>query len=321
MSKKNDLINCEFEDPAEFEPNTVILIGNGAVENGNEPLKRALLSLEDYQSHYLCKSEIRYKLYGPNLSTILAAYAYNARSYKYDLLKCIQDGKFNGQWRECASIFFEMFNKFRAEIGAKFTVSKSDKEIKLHTFPISEILDGKNSFAVISTNWDELLYDDDLYSKNLISLHGRASIPDSLILPMEATIDDYIVDVFLDRNNFKSDPEEKKAIEMAFRSKETREKHDSAHSIAQKWLLHANKIVFWGTAFNAYDAELMTIIPQSGPDPRFEKKLIIINPDYEARNRIGTFIGTNPTHRSDYDPKSKKWIRKEQNAFNSLLEF
>ncbi len=283
----------------------IVIVGNGAVENGNEPLRRAIATFEGYDKHV--GLDEKYKTSNPDLSSYLAAFSFVARDTRYALLKFLsQNGTIESPEKEVIDFSVAGFNEFRNQIGKSFCAAQENREISLRDYSsVLRYLELENDepFGVISTNWDELLFENKLFSKHFIALHGRATEPASLILPMESTIDDTIVDLFLQNRAFPADSKEMELINKAFRDRGVRQHHDYIHQIASRWLSNAKRIVLWGVAFNSYDAELISLIPKDTRD----RSLFILNPDTRARDIAGALLAGNSKNRIDYDP-----VRREQ---------
>jgi hypothetical protein len=240
----------------------------------------------------------------PDLAAYLGALAFVARDSRYALLRFLsQKDALDAQERSIFSAHVDYMNRLRSTIGQYFTEARDSRpqKIKLRecdaVFRYLDLRPGE-SFGVISGNWDELLFESTIFSKHLIALHGRASEPESLILPLESTADDVIVDLFLKYRPIQPDAEDMALVKRAFREQGVREQHDYVHQVAMRWFGNAKRIVMWGVAFNAYDGELISLIPK---DDR-KRSLVIINPDPKARDVAGTILCGNSKERLDYDP-------------------
>ena len=285
----------------ETKPLTKILIvGNGAVDGGNEPLRNAIADCEEYERY--AGIDTKYKNSNPDLATYLGAVAYVARDNRYAVLRLLAEkGQLDESERSWFTFHAEFVVKFRNTIGQRFSKAREDRKIKLRdTSYIFRYLNLKDDepFGVISLNWDELLFENKKLSEHLVALHGRASIPQSLILPMEATTDDVILDLFLKSHPMVPESPDMQLIQKAFREKKVRDEHDYIHHVASRWLQNAKQIVMWGVALNPYDAEFISLIPK---DDR-ERSLVVINPDARARDVTGTLLTGRPRNRIDFDP-------------------
>jgi hypothetical protein len=270
----------------------VVLIGNGAVQNGWLPLSRAL------------------KIEGsPDfLASTLASHAALYRGVRADLLlKMSLTDDMSDKTVAAKAEHLKRLIPTRWHIGSSYVHAVKHNEISLRECkPISEILYSSDT-AIITTNWDELLWNDSRI-ENLIQLHGRASTPESLILPSEIRVEDDLHFAII------CQPQVSKWLEAL---KLENHFHDASRSgllnaeyKAAYWIAHAKELFVWGLAAHPYDAELINTLEIFGNvvPKDWKEKLRIINPDAQARHRIASLLRKSWTDRYDLDFDTGEWV-------------
>jgi hypothetical protein len=274
----------------------VIIVGNGAVENGWEPLTRALKvsGSPEFLAAKLAADAAHFRSARARLMSNLGSVQNHNNKDKIKILA----GQIKDSYRQR-----EVLAEAYCEAVEKKTIFL--RECK----PISDILYSPST-AVITTNWDELLWND-LRVENLIQLHGRASFPDSLILPSEMRMDDELY-FPLTCMNGAAEVLKEVGLENHFNSTD-RSSLSNSELRAQFWIAHAKELFVWGLAAHPYDAELINIISIFGnvAPKDWTEKLRIINPDEGARNRIASLLGKTWTDRYDWNIEAQKWITEE----------
>ena len=158
---------------------TLILIGNGAIENGSEPLKEALrqAKLLGFFSHNIdlvdpiSSSSMLVVLQRTTFDNLILILKKQLSYSEEDILKCI-----NGLY---AFIYFriilaEEYQKY-GNLYIRDTILPFLNKYQAH----------KESSICVTTNWDETSYNHpEIYNKT-IQLHGKSSVYSSLILPTE----------------------------------------------------------------------------------------------------------------------------------------
>lgn len=278
-------------------PDTVVIIGNGAVVGGNAVVWKAIAALEQFEKQ--AGIDPLYKVSSPDVGVYLATLAFVARDYRLSSLQILKERGALGIDRDRLKFMADRFDVFRNTLGQLFERAANYGKIQLRDArPVFRYLKPDEPFGTLSINWDELLFRHSPFNKNHIALHGRASAPATLILPMETTLDDRLVELVLAGHpNIETSPDFQ-LIKNSFRSRSMRELHDHIHMEALGWLINAKKIILWGVAMNGYDAELISLIPK---DDR-EREVVIINPDSRSRDVAGTLLCNNAQQRVDYDP-------------------
>lgn len=168
----------------------LVIVGNGAVMNGWEPVLKTL------REHKWLSSEFQSPLFrNPTSST--ASYCLSVISFVFRILR-------NGFLRSPEKVYLlptlEEINEFKNELCRNFKEAENDRSISLRK-DLQSLLDHigtENSFfntGYITLNWDELFWSRKNEFPNLIQLHGRVGLPHSLILPTELSIDENILEI------------------------------------------------------------------------------------------------------------------------------
>ena len=283
-----------------FSPETVLLIGNGVIENGNIPLEEVAFGYEtssEYGQHK--KSEHTQELAIVLLARMAFYYRSNAERL---LLKAARIEKLNeDNFREIDEIgpYLHIVRNFIIKLAKAYNEATKSSEISFRDRALFNKFYSNDSTGIVTINWDEVLWNDSSID-NIIQLHGRCSISDSLVLPTEMIIDANIFKLHeenLLKNNvaLKTD-----YLSRYFRgTKNIRQSLEDAHGIAYDWLRNAKTMIIWGIAFNAYDAELISLF-QSPPFNELEK-IVIINTNSDHGNIAKEIVGEGAV-RIDIDP-------------------
>lgn len=295
-----------------FIPEKLIVIGNGAIERGWSPVREVLdemiIAIDDYPIHprklglseslsLLALQERRSKQFVIRELTSLI----NGASADFDEMK-------NSFWyleRICLS-FREALAKVYAssrEISIKEKVLKVLKEEGLE----------KSSTAVITTNWDNLLWD---YGserlRNLIHLHGRCSSWETLLLPTETSEENaffLLMSKDLEERIKNSDRITDKVKEnclLLLRKAFSPPKNESeywksfsvhlnyAHGRALKWIREAGELVICGVNFNPFDHELLTVFSDKkvSDSPEKWRKIVIISDEEKEWKKTAGLLKT-----------------------------
>ena len=136
---------------------------------------------------------------------------------------------------------------------------------------------------------------------SIIQLHGRCSIPDSLVLPTELIIDTNIFKL-KEENLLKNDAALRTDyLSRYFRgTKNIRQSLKDVHGIAYDWLEKAKTLIILGIAFNVYDAELISLFQ---PPPFNElKEIVIANTNSDHRDIAFALTGEGVQIRKNIDP-------------------
>lgn len=230
----------------------VLVVGNGAVENGDG------LVWDVIRSYGGADAAIHARM---DYGVPLAFYAANIRTIRNSLIKTLI--RTAGQYRadtcvENAWSKFSEAEELRKKVGAVFGMGrqagappKSKLRAELERYCPDIENDG---VGVITINWDELLWQRG--GLNLIQLHGRATHPNSLILPMEQIQDGSLCEDLQLIEKPKLDHAE---LDRAFRG-ECRAWLREAETLAFQWIEFARELVIYGVAMNPYDAELFQVL-------------------------------------------------------------
>jgi hypothetical protein len=233
----------------EFHPNTVILIGNGAIENGWDPVIDSFTEFKWTEKHGL-DSKLFKTINRKSASHCLSIISFIYRLFRNSLLKYPER-------KEKIPILQEIL-EFKIFLSKKFQENnnlKIRKELKIIQDSIRETEFFFNT-GIITLNWDELFWNSPELFPNLVQLHGRVGVPYSLVFPTDLSIDENILELALENSSAKLDPEENKLISRENIYIEL----NNCHNAAVHWLNEANKLIIWGVALNEYDAELNSIL-------------------------------------------------------------
>lgn len=283
------------QHPRDFKPKRVILIGSGAVKESWEPLLRLLKQKPPIDMDDSVSSQ----LFGPIelASHVLANQSFMFRSIRSLLIRRISNGDLKSETFSHCKTSIERFNEFRLNLGTYYSKAVEDKDISLR----KEVESIKNLLCpdtgVITTNWDELFWQQKELFPNLIQLHGRATLPKSLIFPTELTLDEELI-AQIDFNRLTSKFLEGalslKEPEKWFREMLSREAYfvnlKMAHDTAVHWLSDAEEVVIWGLAFNVYDAELNSIVSVSNHPKQPTKSISVFDTNKEIAIRIAALM-------------------------------
>jgi hypothetical protein len=275
--KRIDLRNPSQKAAIEaYQPSTVILAGNGALQNGWEPYRSHLKDIQDKLMPQI-PGLGEYILNTPDPTIYLARQA-----YRYRFLEQVNSDSKDR----------ENLEKIIHDIAKRYQKTP----LKLQDFPEKAIrrIDKNilNDFAVVTTNWDRTLFTDRKFGKNIIQLHGICSRPETLILPTDFTIDSHINKRVTGSDDFSE------LYQML--------------NITHRWLKNAKTVITWGINFNPYDAELLAVAFVDYNRPKKEqenfKYLININPSKFARDQATYVFGVDPSKRWDIDPDRSELI-------------
>lgn len=230
---------------------TVFVIGNGAVQNGWEPVMRAFKTVGGLDSLIVDPAEpFSYLVY--QLRALARA------------LEILQSDQQISEERKAviSEMFkerFETLNRIRTLLCRNFIEAEDSGEISL-MIPADrefEELMQDPGFSIITTNWDTLLHRK-FKDHPILSLHGWVEDPRSLYLPTEVTFDSYRT----------LDPESAKHLRLG-------------HNQAIDLLSHARRVVLWGISLNMYDAEICVALAEScRPETKEnrDKEFVVVNP-------------------------------------------
>lgn len=279
----------------------VVLIGNGAVINGNMPLVEVFASggSEDAKIYSQLNPSVALAILAADIQT-------HKNRYAFDTIRTL-NGIYPQNTNSDAQTQFAQVNKWREDIGLAFVKAKREQVIKLNNDLEKYIPDlASNSVGIITTNWDDLLIDRNL--SNLIQLHGSASRPNSIILPTEKIEDDFSLTLIKLCIPSNVDINE---ICSAYRNSEDQCFLQQAEDKAIEWMKNANELVLFGSAINAYDCELFQALrrwnnlrSKGFPQTRVNgaPQLVIVNPNKDHAEtgarllRVREYLWINPIH-------------------------
>ena len=283
---------------------TVLLIGNGAIENGSIPLENIvydpntagkrdgtgkLLHTKNVTIHYLARMAY---LYRSNSEWLLleAARVEELTKDKHDKLENIKG-------------YLSQVKKLRNKLEKLYRIATTSRTISLRDRELFDEFYSRNNTGIITINWDEVLWNDSSI-ENIIQLHGRCSMPDSLVLPTEMIIDTNIFKLHEEGLLKNYNARKTDWLSKFFKgSKEIRQSLENAHLTAYDWLNKARKLIIWGVAFNVYDAELVSLFQAKQFNEL--KEVVIVNPESEHRDIAKAIIGEG-VKIEEIDPRTER---------------
>lgn len=273
---------------SEGTPETVVLVGNGALVNGWLPLRKVL---DDLIMHDRITPEMIKKLRIQNSEALgqLATFSYKFkiargmifRQWMNDVLTPLQSEKAG------ISEAISDFLKIREEVGKQYR--KASDDLSLKTNQKIEDLIGSKDCVYITTNWDNALWNEDRVN-TAIYLHGRCDYPDSLVFPTELVIEDIAYDCGVITEKIKECSEDfQKTILSSFRCSSV-EALLSAHSAASRYIRQAKRLIIWGYSLGDFDADINALL---GINLNREtlSELVVINTDLYAFQRAVALTG------------------------------
>lgn len=282
---QNDLIR--FDDTTS---ESVVLVGNGAINNGWKPLREVLDPIIYNDGK---ESDVVKKIKVQNCETFhqLSIISYRFKLYRAQVLRKLIEGKLNLNDMEKMGLdpIVDSFLKLRNDIGDSYT--RQLEELSLRISDKIKNLIGENALY-ITTNWDETLWNEGSVKK-VAYLHGRASLPQSIVFPTELLIDDTMFDPRKLEGFDDCSQSFKKILGNFFRFESIGQLMDTI-SFSCKALRKAERIIVWGFNLADYDADINTLL-STNTNPRQE--LVVINTDFTAFSRaIGLTSITKATH-------------------------
>ena len=280
---------------ADNNPETVVLVGNGAIENGWLPLREVLDPLI-HDGHPANKAIIGIKKQNQESFHQLSIISYRFKYYRASILRKLIEGEISLQELEKEGLdpVVDEFLQLRKDIAHSY--KKHVKELELRITPsISEFIG--ESALFITTNWDETLWNRKEV-KSVVYLHGRAGLADSIVFPTELLIDDTIFNPEKLPGYHEVSEKFRKLITCVFRFTAIGELMKTT-SFASEAIRKAKKIVVWGFDLADYDADINTLL---SVNTCHSQKLIIINTEFDAFLRAVGLTGI--TDASYYNPET-----------------
>lgn len=261
---------------------TLFLIGNGAIEDGNNTLLTALkkAQVKGFFKHNVSLID--------DISSIAMVSCYERQMF--DGLILYLKNRFNNRKIDIAAKYINAlidFISLRDLIAQEF---KDNNHLKVRSKVLEHLIAQgiyQDSSTCATANWDNTLWNDENI-KNLIHIHGHIDFPSSLIFPMQAIGERVLQAVLLDELKKETLYQiadkagfSRSDIDELYKFYDVRDSNSiisKMHEAENKFtnsLQSARKIVIAGFAFNAYDHELMTAI--AGVEFSTLDKVVIIN--------------------------------------------
>ena len=227
--------------------NTILITGNGAVNNGWQPVLHALKKiyrLEDINPKFanFIFASIIYKLRW--LDTQLGCSQHDIQ------LKKNLEKKFDETVSDYKKIKNEIINELKKAHESGLISPRKELKFLKYLYLNEET-------KIITTNWDSTIINSIGNRNDTIFLHGCTS--DTLFLPSET-------------------------IEESYRQRAKLEiPYGKVTGMAISWLQgYGKRIVIYGLSLSPLDVELGLIIADSFSDTSNPKSIIIVDPDYES---------------------------------------
>lgn len=299
------LLSSEFVRQVTGPPNRVILVGNGATANGWLPIRQALAHLQP-------RVYPQWSRLSPTTQDAFLPYITTLQVFEYQAaVKRITHYPSRRNVPPSVSVYrnikrvTDTFFEFLEHLGQAYTQARSLNAISFQ--PEIDYIQRyfSSNAGIITLNWDELAWflsnpNGTPAFANIIQLHGRATYPESMVLPTELILTEGPVNL---TNLIRSD----KLRANATKAIQTRISHSfllqriarrtsdidaalrHAHFTAMDWLENASELVLWGIALNQYDSELLTILNLSAEErlnrnkPAYSVAIVDVDPNVKSR--------------------------------------
>lgn len=280
----------------EESPETVVLVGNGALINGWMPLRQVLDDwiLQDTITHDMIK---KLRIQNTEALNQLATLSYKFKIARGLIFKQWMKKVLTAKQLEQAGLSSAIaeFLHIRQKVGHHYR-SASDHLSLICEERTLELI-GEEA-VYITTNWDNSLWMDSGV-KRAIYLHGRCEHVDSLVFPTELIIEDiaYDCEVIMSAIQDCSD-EFQKTILSTFRCTSV-DALLSAHSAASRHIHQARRLIIWGYSLGDFDADINALLG-TNINREMTKELIVINTDPYAFQRAVALTGIHDAYH--YNP-------------------
>ncbi len=292
----------EHDSFKKFVPKTVVIVGNGAIRNGELPLKKPLNDfIREFAKNAINQDRaatLKSLPYSYNLS-LIANWTKMIRELIFLEIREFTNPT-PGAQKRVGSIMvrqelIDQLNElidFRVRLGESYN-DHAVEELSIREVPsaLKTILENDKDSAFVTTNWDNTLWRAQ-WARNCIYLHGRCEFPLSIILPSEYSDYGDIPSDIASHYRQNKKKYSKAVIEILNRMYAV---HGAAisqlHRGAIDWFQSADTLVFWGIALNAYDVEIFSLL--SNADHRGKKKSVVcINTDGAAMANAAKLVGS-----------------------------
>jgi hypothetical protein len=288
MNNEEFLLGRCSTDFSSFQPKKVILIGAGAIKDSWRPLEKVILAAKDIPeiNRIVYSSTKDYKS-DNQMAGYLAQMVFKNHSYclKDELLEQESDEQKKLKMKYDIVKELNESHCFTSAIESSFKntslIPRKDVEY------IKQITPAETGIIVL--NWDETIWNMDF--PNILQIHGRVSIADSLIYPMETYPEKKHFNMLLGRN---TDEEPFKSL-------------GKVHEYAIKWFSSAETIISWGVGYNIYESELNSLLEYAFYNKERTSKLhqvINLNPDEATKYSISRLMNIPLDNIQSYPVKS-----------------
>lgn len=225
----------------------VFIIGNGAIEGGWDAVLEAFKSYD--WNNKLLQSNFFANIDNENVLHALTILAFNEKLFRNNYIIGLKNKD------ESIKVLTEI-NEFKKHLSSLLDIFIRDGKMKLKNFVYDLIAKEYTDssyfrYGVITLNWDQTIWNDYNNFPNLIQLHGRSDFPESLVLPTDLTVDNYVIKKLSRDNGIDN-----QLISLSELDYEVK----NSHFAAIHWLNNTREIIFIGIGFNPYDSELNSIL-------------------------------------------------------------
>ena len=284
---------------------TLMIVGNGAVENGWAPVDRAIsstLSEKKYTSSELFLASLYFKI-----SIILHDFIQKKNSENVDRLI-----KFTSE-----------YNFLIAQIEKEFTLSISRGEVRLRKNLLLKSFHHE-AVDIVTTNWERTL-SNEFHQKKINYIHGSIATGD-LYLPTSSTSDfSYVfnrVGVIEKRYCERLSTLKPENYAMILKILSVGNKSLSSKFPFILLLLNnsVSNVIFWGIGMNTYDSELISILESFIVHSDSVRNVLIIDPSKATESKIRNIFRVNSRiNVYSCNPNDKKSLRNARSIMKKVF--
>jgi hypothetical protein len=278
---------------------TVVIVGNGAVENGGSPLDSLFRELTPHGENEGHPDHFRRNSNSTDKAAFLAIFSMKNKFARSEFFLQLKRRRLNNgmpDWNGDLPGASAVFIGLRRKLADRFrNASESTLRLRLN-IKANDYFDDSCNF--VTTNWDNCLWQDESIG-NLVQLHGSCRIEDSMILPTEYLTDELFFDPLqiVEESQLPSwvqglSPEKRKDLYSVFRWG-TCSTLAHMHDLVSDQLKSARRVVIWGAAMHTYDAELLAQVGTHINEDEI-REIVVINTDQSVRGRVICITGAPP---------------------------
>ena len=294
-----------------IKPTKVIIIGNGAVKKGWDPLVSAVYESDLFtEIHHLPKKDMK------RLIDLIPAQTIHQYNIFRNLVVTNGVSDLNNDVLEKIKTYFYLFFCFINNIGDNY----KNKELQFnHEIKLIEN-EVNTETGVVTLNYDDSVWNHKKNGvscfQNLMYLHGRGIEPESIYFPTDNTATDRPISItnIIEDQKIKEYAENsiKKTLQkllnyharfLVRRTNVLTDEYNKMHRTCINWIQNASEIVIWGLCLNPYDAELTSIIFQSALT-KTNVKMKVINTSKEVAEKTRILFNISRENFTLINPKS-----------------